>query len=301
MTFISFDINLNMSDPLTLGMGHPVTERIRRLKMRKSNLLTRSGTAALILVMLGVTAPVFSTATAEPILEAVIKPVLNTESFTEKKRAETLPPETARKDLQAASVNLNFMNRYQVSISRTGEGLVEISKGNGGWPGYPLLNTDWIKRPLSAEMKAGLKAAITRCAASKAPVYFMTTTSRGDEDIGKGTFEVECVPGSEKKRAKYNKIDLAEAYLNSESLPLDKRHSEINWRMPFALFETYVKTNPNATIADDRAECVRIYSLMKTEYGFTDNIIKSANYQLGTCVTKDYNWVRKRENIPEVQ
>lgn len=94
MTFISSDINLNMSDPLTLGMGHPVTERIRRLKMRKSNLLTRSGTAALILAMLGITVPIFSTATAEPILEAVIKPVPNTESFTEKKRAETLPLET---------------------------------------------------------------------------------------------------------------------------------------------------------------------------------------------------------------
>jgi len=36
-------LNIEMSDPLTLGlklgMGHPVTERIRRLSMRKTNLL----------------------------------------------------------------------------------------------------------------------------------------------------------------------------------------------------------------------------------------------------------------------
>jgi len=238
-----------MSDPLTLGMGHPVTERIRRLTMRK-----------------------FVGGNKE-----------------------------AMKDLDDSAAKMNFMNRYQVSISRGGEGVVEISKGNGGWPGYPKINVDWIKRPLSSEMQAGLKSLLSRCAASKAPVYYMATTIQGDADIGKGTFEVECVPGVESKRSQYNKIDLAEAFLASEDIPLDKRHSTFAWKMPFALFETYVVTTPNATIADDRAECVRIYTLMKTKYGFTENNIARADYQLGQCPEKDYNWVRKRENMPLAQ
>jgi len=338
--------------------------------MRKSNLLTRSGTAALILAMLGVTAPIFSTATAEPILEAVIKPVPNTESFTEKKRAETLPPETlppetmlpetsppavikkptveklaevkpkaarrsnlapmrlrmtprftneqlaeiethrwavaggnedAKKDLKTAASNVNFMNRHQISISSAGEAFVEISKGNGGWPGFPARNTDWIKRPLSSEMKQGVKSTMSKCAASKGPVYFTTTITQGDADIGKGTFEVECVPGGESKRAQYNKIDLAEAFLASDTLPLSTRQNNFQWRYAFARFETYVITNPNTTIARDRAECVKIYTELKQNYGFTERHRKGADHHLGRCATIDYNWVRKRENIPEVQ
>ena len=349
-----------MSDPLTLGMGHPVTERIRRLTMRKSNLLTRGGTAALILATLGVTAPVFSEAAAEPVVEAVVEVAVELETPSIEKPAETIKPvepetatpkapvikklaeaqtrpakrtglspmrlrftprftneqiaiieshrqsvvggnKEAMKDLDDSAAKMNFMNRYQVSISRGGEGVVEISKGNGGWPGYPKINVDWIKRPLSSEMQAGLKSLLSRCAASKAPVYYMATTIQGDADIGKGTFEVECVPGVESKRSQYNKIDLAEAFLASEDIPLDKRHSTFAWKMPFALFETYVVTTPNATIADDRAECVRIYTLMKTKYGFTENNIARADYQLGQCPEKDYNWVRKRENMPLAQ
>ena len=64
-------LTLDMSDPLTLGMGHPVTERIRRLSMRKTNLLTRSGTYAIIIAALGVSAPIFTATAASPVTEAV--------------------------------------------------------------------------------------------------------------------------------------------------------------------------------------------------------------------------------------
>jgi len=324
--------------------------------MRKSNLLTRSGTAALILAMLGITAPVFSNAAAaEPVLETVVEAVPQIENPAETIKPaepETVVPKApaikkladaqtrpasrsglspmrlrftprftneqiaeiekqrqavvagndeAKKALDNAASKVNHMSRYQVSISSYGDGIVEISKGNGGWPGYPATNTGWIKRPLSTQMKTGLASTISRCAAFSKPIYFSETISQGDADINKGTFEIECVPGDKRERAKYNKIDLAEAFLASEDIPLNKRHSTIAWKMPFALFETYVVTTPNATIADDRAECVRIYTLMKTKYGFTENNIARANYQLEQCAKKDYNWVRKRENIPLAQ
>lgn len=316
--------------------------------MRKSNLLTRSGTAALVLAILGVTAPIFSDAVAEPVLEAVVEtpsvdkpaepkrvepkaPTVSklaeaqtqpanrsglspmrlrfTPRFTDEQLAEIEKQrqaivkgnDEAKKALDNAASKVNYMSRYQVSISSYGDGVVEISKGNGGWPGFPALNTDWIKRPLSADMKSGLSSTMSKCAAFSKPVYFSTTISQGDDDINKGTFEVECVPGDKRERSKYNKIDLAEAYLKSDELPLDKRHSTIAWKMPFAMFETYVVTTPNATIADDRAECERIYTLMKTKYGFTKNNIAGAEYQLGRCAEKDYNWVRKRENLPLAQ
>ena len=322
--------------------------------MRKSNLLTRSGTAALILAMLGVTAPVFSDAVAEPVVEAVVEVAVNdkpaeaikptepeivtpkvpatkklaevqtqpakrtglspmrlrfTPRFTNEQLAEIEKQrqafakgnEEAKKALDNAASKVNYMSRYQVSISSYGDGIVEISKGNGGWPGFPATNTDWIKRPLSADMKAGLSSTISKCAASSKPVYFPTTISQGDADIHKGTFEVECVPGDKRQRDSYNKIDLAEAYLKSDELPLDKRHSTTSWKMRFALFETYVVTTPNATLADDRAECVRIHNIMKTKYGFTEKNIQSAEYFLNKCPETDYNWVRKRENMSLAQ
>ena len=66
-------IDLNMSDPLTLGLtlgiGHSVTQRIRRLTMRQTNKYMRGGTAIIIAAGLGLSSTAFSTDTSEPLSE----------------------------------------------------------------------------------------------------------------------------------------------------------------------------------------------------------------------------------------
>lgn len=324
--------------------------------MRKTNLLTRSGTYAIIIVALGVSAPIFTATAASPVTEAVdsftqkavesieditsmpetktlkhaeakLVPRAQTAAKTEKRRGlkpmrlrltPLFTPEqiaktetyrqaiiggdkTARKNLESYSVNLNTKNRMQLTIGDDGSAILNISKGSGGWPGYPKTNTDWEKRSLSAEMASALRNTIQRCSNENSPVYFQTDVNGGDADLGKGTYEIECVPGPEQVQDNTQEIDLAKAYLASNDLPLSKRQGNFQWKMPFAMFETYVRTTPNATIAGDRAECVRIYTLMKEQYAFTERHRKIADHHLESCATKDYNWVRKREKMAEVQ
>ena len=340
-----------MSDPLTLGMGHPVTERIRRLTMRKSNLLTRSGTAAFILAMLGVTAPVFSDAVAEPILsEAKIvsadSPAPNpepqairiAEASSERAKSTTvkavivqpdLPPMRLRMKLDATAKQVaevqkfrekavdgnknaisqinasmskaTYKNRFEVNISDGGIAKLDISRGSGGWPGYPARNTDWEKREMSADMKAGLKDVINKCAKASGPVYFNASLMKGDGDIGKGQYQVECVPGLDVIRNQVTEIDLAQAYLASDELPLEYRQDAFQWRMGFAVINDYVRKNPAATIEQDRAACERIHTRHIEKYAFTERHRAASGRLRDGCQSSDYNWVRLRENIPVTQ
>ena len=73
-------IDLNMSDPLTLGLtlgiGHPVTQRIRRLTMRQTNKYMRGGTAIIIAAGLGLSSTALSSDANTPVKE-VVKTVLD--------------------------------------------------------------------------------------------------------------------------------------------------------------------------------------------------------------------------------
>ena len=354
-------IDLNMSDPLTLGLtlgiGHSVTQRIRRLTMRQTNKYMRGGTAIIIAAGLGLSSTAFSTDSSKPIkeamktvLEKIETPLVPDANSTPKPMPETpkklaeapsvqptvqfnfatglkpmqlrMKPEftpvqiakieaqrqayvsgdkSSINDLNTTMANKNRKNRFQVTITRNGEGLVEISKGRGGWPGFPKSNTDWERRPLSVDMKRGLAAVLQRCAASDKPIYFRMTLNDGDNDIGKGNFEVGCVPGTKSERAKLTYNDYAQAYLASEDLPLEHRQNMANLTANFGMLSEYVLTTPNATIAQDRIECVKIYEKIKEEYGLTQSLREGSDRLLATCSTTNFNWIRRRENIPEVQ
>ncbi len=343
-------INLEMSDPLTLGLGHPIAERIRRLPMRKTNTLMLGGTSALILSVLTLTA-VTSNAAVKPVTDIVTdlsatqfkrdnkiipesvsiistqppikmaelaKPRASTHTGLKPMRLRMSPrftPEQivktearrqsvnkkedgAMKKLNGTFANILRNNRYQVIISDDGFGSLKISKGQGGWPGYPKINTDWLSRPMSADMHNSLKAIFKRCAAAAVPVYFLAVTQGGDSDIGQGDYEVECVPGTAAQQKNVSGIDLANAMLASSDFSLRRRQAGFGWRMPISVIKEYVKTTPNATIAGDRLECVRIHTSMKQKYAFMQG---SSDRHLEKCATTNYNWVRKGDNIPAVQ
>ena len=64
-------INLDMKDPLSLGMGHPTKERVKRLTIRKTNRFMRYGVVVFILAAVGIATPISPTLAGEP---AVISP-----------------------------------------------------------------------------------------------------------------------------------------------------------------------------------------------------------------------------------
>ena len=357
-------IDLNMSDPLTLGltigMGHSTTERIRRLTMRKTNKMMRSGTAMIVLAGLGLSSSIIATAASEPVEQAVktvlkkvdIQPELQAPETptaeiqkladaaegaptpaTTSVRASDLKPmrlrmhprfsteqlekiqkqreayvsnkadKNALKALDGTFARGNFLNRFQVTISDDGTGLVEISKGQGGWPGHPITNPAWMDRPLSLQMQKGLKDIMKKCISASGPVYFNAEFTEGDGDIGKGTFEVECVPGSDVNRSQVTDTNLAHAYLASDELPLEQRQDYFQWKIGFAKMKEYVVNNPDATLDDDRKACVRMNTEHIEKHTFNERHRKVYRTFLNKCADPDYNynWVRIRNNIPEVQ
>ncbi len=205
---------------------------------------------------------------------------------------------TAQKDLDAYLRSFGSEKRIQMTVKNNGQAVLDISKSKGGWPGP--YNKDWEKRPLSADMKKATREITQRCAKAKSPVYFLMDISGGDADLGKGIYETECIPGSEAVQKNTKEMDLAFAYLASDDLPLTKRQNHFQWKMLFALTREYVRTTPNATIASDRKECVRILTLRKEKYGFTERHRKGSDFLLQKCSTSDYNWLRKQMGIATV-
>ena len=364
-------IDLNMSDPLTLGLtlgiGHPVKERIRRITMRRTNKYMLGGTAMIIAAGLSLSSTSLASETSEPIKDAVktvldkaqvpaapnlemtprswpeapaqaqpqapkklaeapsLKPAAQSAAVTglapmrlrfhPRFTAEQLDKIQKQREAYAASEDdeilktamndtffrASFKNRFELTIDDFGVGNMEISLGQGGWPGYPLANTKWLKRDLSPDMKRGLIHIIERCSSESGPVYFNADVTDGDADLGKGTYEVGCVPGTKQVLENTSLMDLAYAYLNSTDLPVKTRQDNFQWKIRFAMMEEYVKNTPNATFEDDRAACVRMHTEAKNKHAFNDNHRKSGDFFLEKCHETDYNWTRKRLNLPEVQ
>ena len=67
----------------------------------------------------------------------------------------------------------SYKNRFQLIIDDIGIGHMQISLGQGGWPGYPVQNTKWLKRDLTPEMQSGLKHIIEKCSFESGPVFLM--------------------------------------------------------------------------------------------------------------------------------
>jgi len=67
--------------------------------------------------------------------------------------------------------------------------------------------------------------------------------------MGNGDFEIECTPGSIASQNRTREKDLAYAWLVSEDIRLERRQSNMGWKMSFALMNEYVQTTQNASIA----------------------------------------------------
>ena len=222
-------------------------------------------------------------------------------AFTEERKRLVETDPSASGAFNGEYINISYFNRFEVVVDDNGRAIMNISKGGGGWPGYPKNNTDWHQRPLSVKMQQAMQSIIDRCAKSPGPVYFQMPILEGDADMGNGDFEIECTPGSIASQNRTREKDLAYAWLVSEDIRLERRQSNMGWKMSFALMNEYVQTTQNASIARDRVECVRIHALIKEKYSFTERAKTGQDRMIENCAEKDYNWVRRRNNIPEVQ
>ena len=223
---------------------------------------------------------------------------LETVQALRQSRAQSEPG--ADKAIRDGFINMTYFNRYEARINDTGQGTLFISKGSGGWPGFKSPESNWVQRPMSRDMRRGLKSIIDTCAKSSGPVYFRDVTVEGDADVGRGNYQIECTPGNATVRANTSSIDLANAWLTSGDIPLSDRQAGIAWRMGFALMDEYVASNVEHSIAADRAACIRIQTKIRDSYRYDDAGREGSNRLLEKCPTGDYNWVRRRLNIPEI-
>lgn len=224
---------------------------------------------------------------------------LNTFTAARKRLVEIDPSAAAA--FNGDYINISYYNRFEVVVKDNGQALMNISRGTGGWPGQPVINTQWDTRPLSAEMQAGMRAALDKCASRSEPFYFHAAILDGDPDMGRGNFEIECTPGSEVKQARLSNRDLAQAWLRSDDIRLDRRQSNMDWKMSFALIEEHVAKTNGASLAADRIACVEINETIRDEYSFSDSDRAARDKSISECGEVDYNWVRRRMNVPEVQ
>lgn len=222
-------------------------------------------------------------------------------AFTEERKRLVETDPSASGAFNGDYINISYFNRFEVVVDDNGRAIMKISKGTGGWPGYPKINTDWHQRPLSMKMQQAMQSIIDRCAKSPGPVYFQMPILDGDADMGKGDFDIECTPGSIATQNRTSAKDLAYAWLASEDIRLERRQSNMGWKMNFALMDEYVLKTQNGSIAKDRVECVRIHKLIKEKYSFTEMAKNAQDRMIEKCAEKDYNWIRRRNNIPEVQ
>lgn len=223
------------------------------------------------------------------------------DAFTASRKRLIKNDSTASGAFDGEYINVSYYNRFEVVVKDSGQALMNISRGTGGWPGYPANNTQWDTRPLSAKMQKGMVRILDRCARSSGPVYFLMPITDGDEDMGRGDFEIQCTPGSEAVQKRTKRRALAQAWLASDDIRLERRQSNMDWIMSFALIGEHVAKTQGASIEKDRAACVKIHTLIKEKYTFSDTDRASQDAMIAKCATKDYNWVRRRENIPEVQ
>ena len=193
-----------------------------------------------------------------------------------------------------------YKNRFQLEISDNGIANLKVYEAELDWLDGGRRHQTWTERPFSADMQRGLKDIMNRCAAESGPVYFNANMLEGDGDIGKGQFEVTCVPGIEVVRNQLTAVDMAHAYLASDDLPLDKRQDYFPMRMSFALMEDYVTNTPHATFADDRTACVNLNTDLRDKHSFTERDREVATQLLSKCPDTNYNWIRKRVNIPVI-
>jgi len=222
-------------------------------------------------------------------------------AFTEERKRLVETDPSASGAFNGDYINISYFNRFEVVMDDNGRAIMNISKGGGGWPGYPKINTDWHQRPLSAKMQQAMQSIIDRCAKSPGPVYFQMPILDGDADMGQGDFDIECTPGTIATQKRTSAKDLAYAWLASDDIRLERRQSNMGWKMRFALMDEYVLKTQNGSISKDRTECVRIEKLIKEKYSFTEMAKTGQDRMIKNCAEKDYNWIRRRNNIPEVQ
>ena len=222
--------------------------------------------------------------------------------LTELRKREKAAQGGVHKAFNDEYLNVHYYNRFEVAVRRDGQVIMSLSTGSGGWPDYPANNlAKWDTRPLSADMKRGMQAIFDKCASQSSSVYFPAQLLDGDTDIGFGDFRVECTPGAEDVWIKTTRKDLAEAWFASEDISLAERQSNMGWRMSFALMEEYVASNVKHSIVADRAACVRMNETIKRNYTYTEADKVKMDGIISKCSETDYNWLRRRENLPEVQ
>jgi len=278
---------LNMSDPLTLtmipglktGMDHPVTDRIRRLTMRKTNKFTQLGTFALILGGLGLSAPIVSTVGAsEPEAIATLA--------TLKLNPETLDPEIEkemnRRRFAVADGTMPItaltewagMHSNRVSMTITENGPREVVMYDV--KGTEITGAD--KEVALASLSSIFELCASHAQSSTTPDHYkMPSGSTGR------VYNAECTPTVKKNAAELTADEKISIIMSDEDLDYETRQAKALGVKIRQLIAEFQATTPNPTRAQYYDRCIYESDILNEGYR-VDSVPKRSKSDLqSTC------------------
>jgi hypothetical protein len=282
-------LNFGVSDPLTLGMAHPVADRLERLGRAKPiSTLSRMTAFGFIGVVATLTAP-FSIAGETLAVDSSHAMELWFVPDREAMYMEELERrlEAVRRGLQEQTYVTEWKgdgtgtlreNQIYVYVSGTDDKItLETTDANG--KRIPRLN--------AAEVVAAVEPELMKCVEqtgiSKLPLTFQTSLDIVPEYALAGPHTVRCTPGDKAARAALTNDQELEGLRQSPEIKEEQRLAMMRGIKARGLREAFAKKNPNPTRQEKYDHCIDKFTILDREYNFLGHQAKSDEEILKAC------------------
>lgn len=268
---------LKMSDPLTLGMGQSVTQRIRRLNMRPTKLKGQVIATTVIIAGLMSTASITTYANETVSTAATVS---TTETAFLMKLAPSLNPLTAAElekrrlayrsgaegvetlsEWKIPDRGTLFQNHIHVVFDETGKMETFLTDAKG----TP------VSTSFNAETQNALQPAITICQEQAKNNGLQIKIYQTDLDVFSGevlpaSYRVECHPGTNSQRNSQSSESKLASYLTDDSVDIETRQARGAGIFIRERLQTFSKAYPNPTRAQYFDECMDMWKTLNSDF-----------------------------------
>ena len=262
-----------MSDPLTLGMGQTVTQRIRRLNMRPTKLKGQLIATAVIIAGLGGTASITTyasaTSPAETRQKFMIKMVPdNDKAFLDElqRRLEAVrqgeQDESYVTDWKAPNRGSLLQNHIYAGHADTGQLETFLTDAEG----------KRVKTDFEAEIHEALAPILKRCEThSQDSLAMLAYSSRIDfasNIVLSGPYITNCYPGSNSQRASVSADVHIAGLMASTDLPIESRLAKARGLKAGELRRDFEAAFPTPNRQQYFDNCIKTSKILNEGYRF---------------------------------
>ena len=292
-------IDLNMSDPLTLGltigMGHSTTERIRRLTMRKTNKMMRSGTAMIVLAGLGLSSSIVATAASEAVKaekpQSDSAAILATLSLIPVTMDPTIETEMNRRIRGVLDGTLPGTAVSEWPGLQSGHIEVDVTTQGAGQATVRDTEGNAIEGVDKSEVLASLNPLLNLCSThskiSSTSDYFIMTA--GVPEI---EYQATCTPKPKANQPSKLTVDEEIAIILADNdIPMSTRKAMARGMKAGTMARKYIAETPNPTRQQAYDYCIFSFGVLNEGFRY-ENMAKQADDEIAeNCeesVTRDF-------------